>query len=181
MALLQTYGKFYTGSVWQYTYSPKGLDVLDRFDRHPLVLWVNFDNMYRLMSGINLHWLTVEQRRQLMNLLAHNYPDISKKAEYQKPINFTWDNVKSWFPIGRIAWRKYFPARIRNVQLMSPTWSADEIESIINTDTAKIIGVTPAMIQKHFAESQARKMRAAAQRHREAIQRRTAVRRKKHK
>ena len=73
------------------------------------------------------------------------------------------------------------PARIRNVQLMSPTWSADEIESIINTDTAKIIGVTPAMIQKHFAESQARKMRAAAQRHREAIQRRTAVRRKKHK
>jgi hypothetical protein len=167
--LIQKYGRYYTGGIFQFTYSPKGLDVLDRYDAKPLALFINYDSDYRLCSMINLHWLTIEQRRQLMNLITYKYPDIATKAEFGNPIPFGWEHIKTWFPIGSIAWRRYFPNRIRSVTNMAPTWSKTEIEAIINTDTEKIIGVTPAVIQKRLQDTQARKVRAANQRHREAI------------
>jgi len=176
--LIQKYGRYYTGGIFQFTYSPKGLDVLDRYDAKPLGLFINYDSDYRLCSMINLHWLTIEQRRQLMNLITYKYPDIADKAEFGKPIPFGWEHIKAWFPIGSIAWRRYFPNRIRTITNMAPTWSKEEIEAVINSDTEKILQLSPAKIQALHAASQARKVRASQQRRREAQQRQMVIRAK---
>jgi hypothetical protein len=62
---------------------------------------------------------------------------------------------------------------------MNPTWSKDEIEAIINTDTERIIGVTPMMIQKHLQATQERKARAVRQKAREAMAARMSRSRKR--
>ena len=57
--------------------------------------------------------------------------------------------LKSKYPIATIAYRTYFPNRLRNLSFPAWEWGNEEVEEkIINTDTAKIIGVSPEQIQK---------------------------------
>jgi len=95
---------------------------------------------------------------------------IEDLSQWGRPINWTWDHVKSYTPWAGIAWRRYFPARIRNIIPMATTYDKAEIEKdVIKSDTARIIGVTSEVIQRHIQATQERNQRAAKQRYREAL------------
>ena len=171
MALLNQYRGFTTGQIYEYTYSPKGLvkGTLEEYDKRPLLFFVNYDNIYRLISGINLHWLTEDERKKFFQVIYRKYK-IEDLSQWGRPINWTWDHVKSYTPWAGIAWRRYFPARIRNIIPMATTYDKAEIEKdVIKSDTARIIGVTSEVIQRHIQATQERNQRAAKQRYREAL------------
>ena len=171
MALVRTYKNHAAGQFVEFTYSPKGLSDLDQYDKHPLLLFVNFDNVYGLVSGLNLHWITVSQRAKLIDYMLRKYTK-NDLAEFGRPVNFSWDNIKSAMPELGIAWRRYFPNRMRNVKVIAPHWEWEEVKNdVINSQTERILKVTPELIQKHYAESQARKMRVLRQRQRETLAR----------
>ncbi len=131
-------------------------------------MFVNYNNVYGLVSGVNMHWLTVSQRAKLIDFVTKAYR-IEDLAEWGKPINLTWQTVRYLGLPYAMAWRRYFPARMRNIKAVAPTWSFEEIKNyVIDANTQKIIGVTPEYIQKFYAESMARKVRNVAQKHREA-------------
>lgn len=160
MALLQHHNYFTTGQLYSFTYSPKWLNRLSVYDKYPLGLFISYDNILGLYSMLNFHWLTISQRAQLIDFITKRYPkDILQ--EWGKAINIDWNIIKNLGPAYRMAWRRYFPNRIRNLKAVATTWDYNEIkEQVIMSNTSKILGVTPEFIQKFYAESMARKMRS---------------------
>jgi len=171
MALLNQYRGFTTGQIYEMSYSPKGLSKLEQYDRRPLFVMVNYDNVYRLLSGLNLHWVSVDARKAFFKWIYKRY-NIKDLSEWGRPINFTWQHVVSYTPWMAPAWRRYFPQRIRNIIPMATTYALPDImgPDVVQSDTAKIIGVTPEVIQRHYQLSKQRAYNASAQRHREALQ-----------
>jgi hypothetical protein len=159
MALLQHYNYFTTGQFYNFTYSPKWLNRLSVYDKYPMGLFINYDSVYGLISMINFHWLTVAQRAALIDVISRRYPK-ALLQEWGKAINIDWNIIKTLGPVYRMAWRKYFPNRIRNLKAVATKWDYEELKrDVINSNTSQVIGVTPEYIQRFYAESIARKMR----------------------
>ena len=70
-----------------------------------------------------------------------------------------------------MAWRRYFPNRIRNLKAIATTWDYAELKKdVLMSNTQQVIGVTPEYVQRFYAESMARKMRGQAQKARQTEQ-----------
>ena len=149
MAHVTKYKKFSAGGFWEFTYSPKYLDQLTQFDRRPLGLFFEYDTQKKYCQMINMHWLTKGQRKKFIDLITKRF-DLENGIDFQVPIkglNYMW--VKMNYPIALIGWRRYFPNRIRNMKAIAFEWDPKEIEDdVINTNTQRLIGVTPEVIQK---------------------------------
>jgi hypothetical protein len=170
MALLQHFNYFHSGQTYSYSYSPKWLNRLSVYDRSPLALFVHYDNIYGLISAINLHWLTVAQRAHLLDTMTRVFP-INDLKEWGKAVNINWQFITSLGPVYKMAWRRYFPNRIRNIKTVASTWDYEEIKKdVIMSNTQKVIGVTPEYVQNFYAESMARKLRGQAQKSRQTQQ-----------
>ena len=151
MAFTRKYKKFATGGFAQFSYSPKWLSQLSYYDRRPLIIFLGYDNQKKLVHGINLHWLTKEQRKRTIALVKSAMRITADKGwEFGKPMPLDiYRLLKSKYPIATIAYRTYFPNRMRNLSFPAWQWGkADVEEKIINTDTEKIIGTSPEQIQK---------------------------------
>ena len=163
MAILQHFHSFHSGQLYNYTYSPKWLSRLSTYDKYPLSLFIHYDNIYGLISAVNLHWLTVAQRAHLLDAMTKTFK-IEDLKEWGKAVNISWQFVSSLGIPYKMAWRRYFPNRIRNLKTVAATWDYAEIKSdVLMANTQQIIGVTPEVVQRYYAESMARKMRGQAQ------------------
>jgi len=170
MALIRQYNEYFCGGFFSFTYSPLYPEKLDMFDRSPCLLWINMNNGRRadgkpmnLFSGINFHWLTVKQREKLIGYLFKYYKNNKNYNDFRVdekiPLNLTWDIIKSWDTSFGIAWRRYFPNRVRNLKWLAPTWDYIEVNrDVIHTDTVRIIGVTPEFIQRQAIMNQQKKL-----------------------
>lgn len=168
MAILNAYRHYAAGQLYSFTYSPRWLNRLSIYDKYPLLMFFNYNNVYGLLSGINFHFLTVSQRAKLIEVITKAY-DIKDLSEWGKPIPITWDNVRYLGLPYMLAWRRYFPNRVRNLKAIAPKWDFEEIKKyVIDANTQKIIGVTSEYIQKFYMDSMSRKLRNVAQKHREA-------------
>jgi hypothetical protein len=167
MAILQHFNYFHSGQLYNYTYSPKWLSRLSTYDKYPLALFIHYDNVYGLISAVNLHWLTVAQRAYLLDAMTKTF-NIEDLKEWGKAVNISWQFVASLGPAYRMAWRRYFPNRMRNVKAVATTWDYNDIKKdVLMANTQRIQGVTPEYIQRYYAESMARKMRGQAQKARQ--------------
>lgn len=150
MSLRKKYKKFAAGGFATFSYSPKWLDQLSEFDRKPLIIFINYDSTKKYIQAINIHWLTVNQRKVLIKLMKRKF-DIGDFNDFGSPISgLTYNFIKKVFPGALIAYRRYFVNRIRNLSF-TPAWQWDpkEVEdNVIQSNTARIVGVTPEMIQK---------------------------------
>lgn len=175
MAFTRKYKKFATGGFAQFSYSPKWLSQLTYYDRKPLIIFLGYDNQRKLIHGINLHWLTKEQRKRTIALVKSAMRITKDKGwPFSKPMPLDiYRLLKSKYPIATIAYRTYFPNRLRNLSFPAWEWGNEEVEEkIINTDTAKIIGVSPEQIQalarkalKSRGQTQKRKAKRRSERH----------------
>lgn len=149
MAHMYKWKKFAAGSFWEFNYSPKYLDRLSEFDRRPMALFFEYDNTKKFLQCINFHWLTVHERDTLIIKIKKRFK-IDDFWDFGKPIhglNYMW--VKRNYPRALIGWRRYFPRRVRNLRTRAWQWDPEEIKrDVIGTNTQKILGVTPEMIQK---------------------------------
>ena len=147
--ILRKYKKFYNGALVQYSYSPKHLSQLSQYDRRPLLLFTGYDNVYNHVHGFNLHWLTVAQRKKVIQIVK-DAMKIEEMWPFGKPMSIDlYRLIKARYPIATIAFRKYFPNRIRNIKFPAWQWEKEELtKKVINTNTEKIIGVSPELIQK---------------------------------
>jgi len=150
MAFRQTYKKFAAGGFATFSYSPKHLDKLTEFDRRPLIIFINYDTEKKYISALNIHWMTVSQRRKLISIMKKVF-NIGDFHEFGEPIKgFTYEWIKRTYPQALIAYRRYFTNRIRNVSF-TDAWQWDPVavnKEIIKSDTQRIIGVSPEQIQK---------------------------------
>lgn len=150
MAFSNRYKKMAVGGFVQFSYSPKWLSLLSYFDRRPLIIFTGWDSNKGLIHGIQMHWLTKTQRKRVIEIIrrAINMPE--EGWPFSKPMHVNlYKLLKSKYPIATIAYRTYFPSRIRNISRPAWEWSPDEVEEkIINTQTEKITGTSPEAIQK---------------------------------
>ena len=150
MAFSNRYKKFAVGGFVQYSYSPKWLSLLSYFDRRPLIIFLGWDSKKGLIHGLQMHWLTKTQRKKVIDIIrrAVNMPEEGWDFGKPFPVNI-YKLLKSKYPIATIAYRTYFPGRMRNISYPAFQWEPEKVEDkIINTDTAKIIGTSPEAIQK---------------------------------
>lgn len=151
MGFSRKYKKFANGGFASFSYSPKWLSKLSFYDRKPLIIFLGYDNTKKLIHGINLHWLTKNQRKKTIEILKGAMRITDKRGwEFGKPFPIDiYRLLKRRYPIATLAYRTYFPNRIRNLKFPAWQWGVEEVEDkIINTDTEKIIGVSPEQIQK---------------------------------
>ena len=102
--------------------------------------------------------------------------------DFGKPIknlNYMW--LKKNYPLALIAWRRYFPARMRNLKSIAWQWDPKQIEDdVINSDTQRIIGISSQQIQKLAIRAmKARGKTKVSKIRRKAIQRKPKVRRRR--
>lgn len=149
MANLRKFKKFTAGAFVQYSYSPKHLNQLTQYDRRPLLLFTGYDNVNNLIGGFNMHWLTKTQRTRVIQIIK-DAMKIEDSFPFGKPMNIDlYKLIKAKYPIATIAFRKYFPNRIRNIKFPAWQWEEEDLKKeVINTDTEKIIGTSPELIQK---------------------------------
>lgn len=183
MGFTRKYKKFATGHFVQFSYSPKWLDKLSFYDRKPLGLFLGYDSNGKHLHMINMHWLTVAQRKRVVEIIR-SAMKMTKDDTYEfgKPMPLDiYRLLKSRYPIATIAYRMYFANRMRNVSHPAWMWEDKDIqEKIINTDTEKIVGVSPETIQKlavkalrSRGKTQTRKAKRRAVKHRgEKVRRR---------
>ena len=170
MAILQHYNYFHSGSLYSYVYSPKHMNLISSYDKYPLALFISYENIYGLCNCINMHFLTVAQRAHLLDVITKTFR-IEDLKEWGKAINITWPFISSLGWPYRMAWRRYFPNRMRNIKAIATTWDYEELKNdVIMNNTQKVIGITPIAIQKYYAESMARKIRGQVQKARESGQ-----------
>ncbi len=174
MAFSNKFKKMVVGGFVQFSYSPKWLSLLSFYDRRPLIIFTGYDSQKKLIHGIQMHWLTKAQRKRVIEIIrrAVNMPEEGWPFGKPMPVNI-YKLLKSKYPIATIAYRTYFPARARNIKYPAWQWEPEKVEEkIINTDTEKIIGVSPEMIQKlaikalgSRGQTQKRKAKRRSERH----------------
>lgn len=150
MAFTNKFKKITVGTFVQFSYSPKHLDVLTFFDRKPLGLFLGYDSERKLLHFINFHWITKAQRKKVIAIVKSVVGIGEDGWEFGKPMPINlYKLLKRRYPISILGYRTYFSNRMRNQSFPAWQWSPEDIEKkVINTDTAKIIGVTPEQIQK---------------------------------
>lgn len=179
MGFTRKYKKFATGGFAQYSYSPKWLSKLTFYDRKPLIIFLGYDNKNGLVHGINLHWLTKSQRKKVIDIIKSTMRITEEKGwDFGKPMPLDiYRLLKKRYPIATIAYRTYFPNRMRNLSFPAWQWEKEDVEQeIINTDTEKIVGVSPEQIQKlavkalgSRGQTQKRKAKRRAERHKRPV------------
>lgn len=149
MGFQSRFKKMAVGGFVEFAYSPKWLSQLDYYDRKPLIIFLGYDSSKNLIHGLNMHWLTVPQRKRVITLIK-SAMNIVDHWDFGQPMRLDiYRLLKRRYPIATIAYRTYFPNRIRNVKYPAFQWEPDKVDSkIIHTDTAKIIGITPELLQK---------------------------------
>lgn len=175
MTFSNRFKKMTVGTFVQFSYSPKWLSQLSFYDRRPLGLFLGYDSQKKLIHMINMHWLTKSQRKKVVDIIrrAVNMPEEGWPFGKPFPVNI-YKLLKSKYPIATIAYRSYFPNRQRNVKYPAFQWEPEKVEEkIINTDTEKIIGTSPEMVQKlaikalkSRGKTQKRKAKRRSERHR---------------
>lgn len=175
MAFSNKFKKITVGSFVQFSYSPKHLDALSFYDRKPLGLFLGYDGKRKLLHFINFHWITVAQRKRVVEIIrrAVNMPEEGYPFGKPMPVNL-YKLLKSKYPIATIGYRTYFSNRMRNQSFPAWDWNPEDIEKkVINSNTEKIISVTPEAIQKlaikalkSRGQTQKRKAKRRSERHR---------------
>jgi hypothetical protein len=96
------------GNVYSYTYNPIHKNTLKFYDRNPLMLFMEYRPQHNLMFGVNLHYLPLDDREELVNVVMDNADNIQRE--------FRWEEIYKeprfrHLPIG---FRQYNMSRVMN-------------------------------------------------------------------
>lgn len=109
------------GNVYSYTYIPIHKDKLKFYDKNPLILFMEYHPRTNLLFGVNLHFLPLNDREELVNAVMDMKDNIQRE--------FRWENIYNdpRFRYLPIAMRKYKLNRIGNAEIVVDMNKDEEI------------------------------------------------------
>ena len=102
--------RFELGNVYSFFYNPIHKKTLMFYDKNPLVLFMEFHPSTNTLFGVNLHYLPIDERQELVDAVIEEKDDIKKFFKWEKLYN------KPQFRNMPVGFRKYKVGRLNGVE-----------------------------------------------------------------
>jgi hypothetical protein len=110
------------GNVYKGRYFPINSEKLSFYDREPLFLFMEARLNTKTILGINLHYLPIDWREQLMTKVWENRGDLFRYWRWERLA------IKKEFRYIPVAFRVYKAIRMKNVELVFNSYSDEGID-----------------------------------------------------